>query len=136
MKNRWLVVTAIIGIALIGLVAVGHIMSDVETLNYDIAATENNIEVRRYKPMIVAEVQINGRREDTISNGFRLLADYIFGNNIARRDIAMTAPVQQQSIGDDWQISFVMPANIQWKHYPNQSMNMSQSKKSLPKPLR
>ena len=115
---------AIIGIILIGVVAVGPIMSDVETPSYEVITAENNIEVRQYTPMIVAEVQMNGRREDAIGYGFRLLADYIFGNNIAQQDIAMTAPVQQQestkiamtapvqqqSTGDCWQISFVMPS--------------------------
>ena len=117
-------IAAIIGIILIGVVAVGPIMSDVETPSYEVITAENNIEVRQYTPMIVAEVQMNGRREDAIGYGFRLLADYIFGNNIAQQDIAMTAPVQQQestkiamtapvqqqSTGDCWQISFVMPS--------------------------
>jgi len=117
-------IAAIIGIVLISVVAVGPIMSDVETPNYEVVTAENNIEVRQYKPMIIAEVQMNGRREDAIGDGFRLLADYIFGNNIAQKDIAMTAPVQQQestkiamtapvqqqSTGEDWQISFVMPS--------------------------
>ena len=125
-------IAAIIGIVLISVVAVGPIMSDVETPNYEIVTAENNIEVRQYKPMIIAEVQMNGRREDAIGDGFRLLADYIFGNNIAQKDIAMTAPVQQQestkiamtapvqqqSTGEDWQISFVMPSEYTMETLP------------------
>jgi hypothetical protein len=132
MKKRWFMITAIIGIVLIGLVAVGPIMSNVETPSYEVITVENNIEVRQYIPMIIAEVQVNGRREDAIGDGFRLLADYIFGNNIAQQDIAMTAPVeqqestkiamtapvQQQSIGDYWQISFVMPSEYTMETLP------------------
>ena len=125
-------IAAIIGIVLIGIVAVGYIMSDVETPRYKVITAENNIEVRKYAPMIVAEVQMNGGRKDAIGDGFRLLADYIFGNNIAQKDIAMTAPVQQQesakiamtapvqqqSTGDDWQISFVMPSEYTMETLP------------------
>ena len=117
-------IAAIIGIVLIGVVVVGPIMSNVETPDYEIVQSEGAIEIRQYDPMLIAEVQMSGKREDAIGDGFRLLADYIFGNNIANQDIAMTAPVQQQestkismtapvqqqSTGDDWQISFVMPS--------------------------
>ncbi len=109
---------------LIGIVAIGPIMSDVETPDYQVVQSQDAIEIRQYNPMIIAEVEINGKRKDAISEGFGLLADYIFGNNIAKQDIAMTAPVQQQentkiamtapvqqqSMGDHWQVSFVMPS--------------------------
>lgn len=124
MRKRWLMIAAIIGIIVISAVAVGPIMSDVETPDYEVVKSQGNIEIRRYDPMIIAEVQVSGEREAAIGDGFRLLADYIFGNNIAKQDIAMTAPVQQQesrkiamtapvqqqSAGDAWQISFVMPS--------------------------
>lgn len=132
MRKKWFMIAAIIGIVLIGVVAVGPIMSYVETPNYEMVTAENNIEVRRYKPMIVAEVQMNGEREDAIGDGFRLLADYIFGNNIAQQDIAMTAPVQQQEStkiamtapvqqqqeGNAWHVSFVMPSEYTMETLP------------------
>ena len=114
-------IPAIIGIVLIGAVAVGPIMSNVKTPNYQVIKSEGNIQIRQYDPMIIAEVQMSGEREDAIGDGFRILADYIFGNNMAKQDIAMTAPVQQQSAGDAWQISFVMPSEY--------------SMDTLPKPL-
>jgi len=43
--------------------------------------------------MIVAEVEVSGSRREAMNDGFRLLADYIFGNNTARKSVAMTAPV-------------------------------------------
>ena len=117
-------IAAITGFVLIGAVAIGQIMSDVETPDYEVIKSQSNIEIRRYEPMIIAEVQMDGQRKDVIGDGFRLLADYIFGNNVVKRDIAMTAPVQQQKStkiamtapvqqqhkGDAWQISFVMPS--------------------------
>ena len=124
MKKRWIMIAAIIGVILIGAVAVGPIMSDVETPDYEVTKVEGDIEIRQYDPMIIAEVQMSGKREEAIGDGFRLLADYIFGNNSVKQGIAMTAPVQQQesmkiamtapvqqqSAGDGWQVSFVMPS--------------------------
>ena len=97
-------------------------MSNLEEPDYQVLQSELNIEIRLYKPMIIAEVNVEGIRKDAIRDGFRLIADYIFGNNtngsrtkIPGRaknglKIPMTAPVQQQSTGKSWQISFVMPS--------------------------
>ncbi|MGB1186739.1 SOUL family heme-binding protein [Cycloclasticus pugetii] len=117
-------IVAIIGIVFTLAIAVGPVMSDVEIPNYEVVKSEGDIQIRKYAPMIIAEVQMSGKREDAIGDGFRLLADYIFGNNIANQDIAMTAPVQQQestkiamtapvqqqSAGNYWQVSFVIPS--------------------------
>lgn len=124
MKKRWIMIVAIIGIVFTLAIAVGPVMSDVEIPNYEVVKSEGDIQIRKYAPMIIAEVQMSGKREDAIGDGFRLLADYIFGNNIANQDIAMTAPVQQQestkiamtapvqqqSAGNYWQVSFVIPS--------------------------
>jgi effector-binding domain-containing protein len=132
MKKRWIMIAAIIGIVLIGAVAVGPIMSDIEIPDYEVIKSEGDIEIRQYAPMIVAQVQMSGKREEAIGDGFRMLADYIFGNNIVKQEIAMTAPVQQQesmkiamtapvqqqSAGDDWQVSFVMPSEYSMATLP------------------
>ena len=126
-------ITSIIAFILIvgGLLA-GPVMSNVEKPDYKVIQTEQNIEIRQYEPMIIAEVEVDGKREDAIREGFRLIADYIFGNNTVQRDIAMTAPVQQQesqkiamtapvqqqSTGRSWQISFVMPSKYSMETFP------------------
>jgi|TARA_B100001996_G_scaffold374744_1_gene353781 effector-binding domain-containing protein len=126
-------ITSIIAFILIvgGLLA-GPVMSNVEKPDYKVIQTERNIEIRQYEPMIIAEVEVDGKREDAIREGFRLIADYIFGNNTVQRDIAMTAPVQQQesqkiamtapvqqqSTGRSWQISFVMPSKYSMETLP------------------
>ena len=112
---------------------VGPIMSNVEQPNYDVlSSSTDDIEIRQYAPMVIAEVEVRGAREEAISDGFRLLADYIFGNNTTQQDIAMTAPVQQQankkiamtapvqqqSSGDRWKVSFVMPAEYSLSTLP------------------
>ena len=132
MKKKWMIIAVIIGVVLIGAVAVGPVMSDVETPDYEVIESQGNIEIRRYEPMIIAEVRMDGERKDAIGDGFRLLADYIFGNNTLKRDIAMTAPVQQQestkiamtapvqqqAAGDSWRVSFVMPSEYSMETLP------------------
>ena len=118
MKKKWFIISVIAGIIIIGIATLGPIMSNVEVPNYQVVNAENNIEVRQYSPMIVAEVEIKGQREDAIGDGFRLLADYIFGNNITHKNIAMTAPVQQQKINDMWRISFIMPSEYKMNKLP------------------
>lgn len=91
---------------------------------YDLELKDGDFEIRRYAPLIAAEVMVNGDRSVAINQGFRLLADFIFGNNTSREKInmtapvtqqasekiAMTVPVTQQSAGDAWKVRFVMPA--------------------------
>lgn len=93
---------------------------------YDVIRREGDIELRLYAPMIVAEVTVSGDRRDAVNTGFKLLADYIFGNNITNQKISMTAPVTQKDHGpspiqiDDtfsiraagekiWTVQFMMP---------------------------
>ena len=126
------------GSFLVGCAMVGPIMSDVEKPKYQATALTNEIELRSYDPMLVAMVQMSGSRKDAISEGFRVLADYIFGNNTleqnismtapveqqAGQKISMTAPVQQQQRSNSWMISFVMPKQFTLKTIPKPNNEM------------
>jgi hypothetical protein len=101
----------------------GTIMSNVEQPTYTVIQSFQDVEIRDYPPMIVAEVEVSGERKEAINVGFRQIADYIFGNNSPKRKIpmtapvtqqagekiAMTAPVSQQLAGARWKVRFVMP---------------------------
>ena len=57
---------------------------------------EENLEIREYEPRIIAHVKANGDFDDASSKGFKMLADFIFGNNTINntsQKISMTAPV-------------------------------------------
>lgn len=85
---------------------------------------DGKYEIRQYEPTIVAEVEITGDMRRAGNSGFRPLADYIFGNNTARSEIAMTAPVTRaksekiamtapvtRTMGDkNWTVAFHMPS--------------------------
>ena len=140
-------ITSIIALVLIVGVMAGPVMSNVEKPDYKVIQSEQNIEIRQYEPMIIAEVEVDGKREDAIRDGFRLLADYIFGNNTVQQvismtapvqqkenqKIAMTAPVQQQSMGKSWRMSFVMPSKYKLDSLPVPNNNRVRLKEILTK---
>lgn len=130
-KLMWWVI-AVVAVAALGAALWGPILSNVEQPEYNVVESSGSIEIRDYKPMIVAEVQVSGDRGEAIGKGFRIIADYIFGNNTAaqkvpmtapatqqgREKIAMTAPVTQHGGGNGWTVRFVMPASYTIKTLP------------------
>lgn len=98
-------------------------MSNIEHPDYQLVKSEKTIEIRDYPPMIFAEVEVAGPRKQAIREGFKILADYIFGNNTSAKKIekttphageigekiAMTAPVMQEKYMSNWKVKFVMP---------------------------
>ena len=145
MKKKWVVTLSLITLlAAIGLVA-GPLMSSVEKPKYEVLSSANSIEVRKYGPVIVAEVQVKGERESAISEGFKILADYIFGNNTVNQTlkmtapvlqtqnekIKMTAPVIQKGKGDLWTVMFVMPSRHTISSLPKPN-NKQVSLKEIP----
>lgn len=126
MQKKFVLLAAagVIGVAGLASVSWSVLASDVETPDYELITRTGNIEVRSYAPMIVAEATVFGSREDAIKRGFRVIADYIFGNNLSDDKVAMTAPVMQQSSetiamtapvmqqgeGNSWKVRFIMPS--------------------------
>jgi hypothetical protein len=115
----------------------GNIMSNVEQPDYKVVSSQGKIEIRDYAPMILAEVEVSGERKEAIRKGFRILADYIFGNNTSKKKmemaapvtnelsekIAMTAPVLQESHMDKWKVRFVMPKKYTLEMLPKPNSN-------------
>lgn len=98
-----------------------NVTNATETPHYTVIEQEGAIEIRDYPSLIVAEAKVTGERQEAIRTGFKLIAAYIFGENIPAEKIAMTTPVLQEKIamtapvlqeGQDnsWTVRFVMPA--------------------------
>jgi hypothetical protein len=104
----------------------------IERPQYSAVTSEPPYELRIYPPSIVAEVHVKGARSEAVGAGFRILADYIFGGNVAKasssmtspvtqvrgESIAMTAPVEQQSVAGGWDVRFIMPAGYTLSNLP------------------
>ena len=67
-----------------------------EQQKYDVAAEHDGWEVRRYPAHIVAEVTVQGSFDEAVNRAFRMLAAFIFGDNVGKQKVAMTAPVVQE----------------------------------------
>ena len=104
-----------------------------EEPRYELIKKEEDFELRRYQPMIIAEVLVTGTLSEASNKGFRQIADFIFGNNedpVKRQSekiamtapvtmeadtsskIAMTAPVTMEGSGGGWKMAFVMPSKF------------------------
>ena len=143
-KQMWWLL-AILAVVLLGAALWGPIVSNVEHPKYALIARSGNIEIRDYAPMIAAETEVTGERRDAISKGFRLIADYIFGNNAAAQKVSMTAPVTQQGTeqiamtapvtqrgeGKRWHVRFIMPSKYTMETLPKPN-NPSVQLKEIP----
>jgi len=108
-----------------------------EQPSYTIVAKENNKEIRKYDSHIIAKTTISGSFKDAQSEGFRILAGYIFGKNKSKQKIAMTAPVVQKSESE--KISMTAPVVIAPNHNRTWTMTFSMPSKftleTLPVPI-
>lgn len=105
----------------------------VETLDYQVLEKDGNFTIRQYEDYWVARAEIDGEYRQTTSQGFRLLFNYISGENrqqekiamtgpVIQREkgekIAMTGPVIQQKRGKSWVMDFVLPSKYSNTHPP------------------
>ena len=108
----------------------------IEEPKYTVIEAYETFELRAYKPMIIAETRVEGDMDDAGTAGFRVIANYIFGNNtpsdvpsdtssesaknkinmtapvsmkLESEKISMTAPVSMQAKNGQWLVHFVMP---------------------------
>ena len=106
----------------------------IEEPKYRVIEQSGDFKLRVYDPKIIAEVEVPGTLKQASSKGFRLIADYIFGNNTSQtgaisngnsesismtapvtmqaksEKISMTAPVSMEDTGQTWRMHFVMPS--------------------------
>jgi hypothetical protein len=108
MKRLRTLTTLLFGL-LIGPLSMGTLMATEEP-KFESLRKEDNLEIRRYVPVIVAEALVDGDMDTASSRGFQLIAGYIFGNN---ERIAMTAPVVAEPQSSAEKIAMTTPVSIE-----------------------
>ena len=132
----------------------------IEEPTYDTIISQAPFELRHYAPTLIAQAVVNGDMDAASGKGFRLIADYIFGNNLAvdsgqaakiamtvpvtmepqSSKIAMTAPVTVEPQSADtslagasqWRIHFVMPRQYTLANIPKPN-NAAVTLRELPR---
>ena len=123
----------------------------IEEPKYEVIVSDAKFEVRHYAPVLIAETIVEGDMDAASSKGFRLIADFIFGNNLSsdtdkKSKIAMTAPVtvepqsskiamtapvtvepqaaeSNMKTAKTWRINFVMPSQYTLANIPKPKNN-------------
>ena len=109
----------------------------IEEPKFTLLEKDQAFELRDYAPKIIAEVVVDGDMREASSKGFRLIADFIFGNNAVQsgqsesismtapvslepraEKISMTVPVGVQHQNNDWKVYFVMPSQYTLETLP------------------
>ena len=90
-----------------------------EQHNYKVIKKFDKFEIRKYDAALFSSVKLNKKGyKESSSEGFRILAGYIFGDNDAKEKIAMTSPVVME-LGDSSKMMFMVPKNYNLKNLPN-----------------
>ena len=108
----------------------------IEIPKFESLQKDGIFEIRKYQEYINASIEIDSEFKDALGKGFGILADYIFGNNRAKTNIEMTAPVTEQAVkskkiemtapvtsarvgeGKKYLISFTMPSKYTLETLP------------------
>lgn len=81
----------------------------IEEPKFEVESKNEVYEVRKYKTILVAETVVSGNFDEAGNQGFKILADFIFGNNKTKSKITMTAPVSTQNASE--KISMTAPVS-------------------------
>lgn len=105
-------------VILIGAIYFGF-MRKYETYEYEVLESFDEFEIRLYRSALFTEVEIaSDNYKSASSQGFRILAGYIFGGNEKEESIAMTTPVAME-LSDSITMRFLVPAEYSKTTLPN-----------------
>lgn len=99
----------------------GGALMATERPSFVVERRTQDLEIRQYRPYVVAQTEVDGPMEAAGNEGFRRLAGYIFGGNGTGQKIAMTAPVGMAPLpeetrltrtGSGFMVQFMMPSSF------------------------
>lgn len=123
-------------VIILGIWSIAGYMSNkgVEEPPFMVETQASDYEIRYYSVQLRAEVVMEGNYREALYGGFRVLADYIFGNNTTSQSISMTAPVTAEASQKIPMTAPVLLAGAENRHVIAFIMPRIYSLESLPKP--
>jgi uncharacterized protein YceK len=104
---------------------------------YKVLEQREGYEVRQYNTHLLAETEVRGPYRQSLNQGFRILFDFISGNNEGKAPIEMTAPVLQETKPEPEKIGMTAPVLTESQEDKNVIAFIMPTKytmKTLPRP--
>jgi hypothetical protein len=96
-------------LVLVTMMLIGSNAVAIEEPDFEVLHETTGYEVRRYAPYIVAEVNVKGEFGTAGNTAFRILAAYIFGENVPGDKMQMTAPVESRTAAAGIRMAMTAP---------------------------
>ncbi len=107
----------------------------IERPKFTLEKQDDDFELRVYEPTLIAETSVEGDFSEAGNLGFRRLASFIFGENLAQTKIEMTAPVSQQTPGEKIDMTAPVGQQLDGKKFlVSFTMPSSYTMETLPRP--
>ncbi|MEI8062266.1 MAG: heme-binding protein [bacterium] len=90
----------------------GYFSSRVEQAEYKVVSKNSDYEIREYSSHNEAQTTVNDSYDEALNSGFRIIAGYIFGGNVKKESIAMTAPVTEK-LNKSENIAMTAPVKVE-----------------------
>lgn len=120
MKILTIILVVIILVFVLAQIYFMLLQRNIETYPYTVKQKYERFEIRKYEATLFTSVTLTSKGyKNTSSQGFSILAGYIFGKNDRKEKISMTSPVSM-SLDDSTTMMFMVPKKL--------------NKETLPKP--
>ena len=114
-----IIIISILLLIVIAQIYLSRSTQQTEQHSYKVIKKFDKFEIRKYDAALFSSVKLNQKGyKESSSEGFRILAGYIFGDNETKEKIAMTSPVVME-LGDTSKMMFMVPKNYNLKNLPN-----------------
>lgn len=119
MKAVIIIIISILVLIAIAQIYLSRSTQQTEQHSYKVIKKFDKFEIRQYDAALFSSVKLNKKGyKESSSEGFGILAGYIFGDNETNEKIAMTSPVVME-LGDTSKMMFMVPKNYNLKNLPN-----------------
>jgi hypothetical protein len=137
MKMKTVLIVVLVLIIIFAIVQVYAMKSQngIEKYPYKVIKTYDAFEVRSYEATLFTSVKLTtGDYKKGSSQGFSVLAGYIFGGNEENKKIAMTSPVSM-SLEDSMTMMFMVPKNFKKEDLPKPNQSQIEFKEEPAKKM-